>query len=251
MLISDSNIRAQPDDLKFLVSEMGSSDTGLVFSLVDGQGEGLGAHLEGLILETYMTRWTILSVLFGHACVTGKSMLLNKSAIREIGGWARVGSYVVEDYMLGATMRQNGLKTVLARQSVAQYLGEYSVRESWNRNLRWARLRRWVNPPAFIAEILSGSLLCGAYGAWAIQTSFGVNWKIGLPTHLALWIACDFVFLRKHGFVPTVRLLCLWPAKELLLLVTSVIALSGRTVVWRNRSIRLGQGGLILNQDKK
>ena len=94
ILISDSNIRVDKHYLTDLVATM-PKGCSLVSSLVAGrcsrQGQealfpSLGGALESLTLNAFVTRWISLSSAVGLVPVVGKSILIDRRSLNELGG---------------------------------------------------------------------------------------------------------------------------------------------------------------------
>ena len=123
-LISDSNVRPDPDYLRTLVAELADPRAwGSVSSVLSGSGgKSLGARLENLHLAAYVARAVCgADVLVRHPCVIGKSMLFRKSDLDKIGGFALVSDVLAEDYVLGHAFRGRGLHASPLSSHVLRY----------------------------------------------------------------------------------------------------------------------------------
>jgi ceramide glucosyltransferase len=98
-------------------------------------------------------------------------MLWRRADLEASGGIEALGKEVAEDAAATKIVRGAELKVRLVDRPLAQPLGRRSASEVWNRQLRWARLRRASFFIYFLPEILSGGVLpmiCGAILAYAL-----------------------------------------------------------------------------------
>lgn len=175
LLISDSNVMVMPDMLSDMMTQLSQPNVGLVTSFIRGTGgKGLGGALESLQLNTWVMGGVAAASGFGRVCAVGKSMLLRRADLERIGGFGRLGRFLAEDQVCGEEIDAIGLKVVVCPRPVDNVLGRLSVRSFAGRHLRWARIRRRINPIAYAGEILTNpvppalALLLVAPGAVSI-----------------------------------------------------------------------------------
>src|SRR6516225_11178535 len=159
IVIADSNVLMPPDYIQRLFASW-RDDTGLVASPpIGSHPQGFWAEIECTFLNTYQARWQYIVDSFGKGFAQGKTMLWRRADLDQAGGIEALGKEVAEDAAATKIVRDAGRKVRLIDRPLAQPLGDRSAREIWNRQLRWARLRRASFLPYFLPEILSGGLL--------------------------------------------------------------------------------------------
>ena len=159
IIIADSNVLMPRDYIQRLFASW-RADTGLVASPPIGcRPQGLWAELECAFLNTYQARWQYLVDSLGYGFAQGKTMLWRRADLERAGGIEALAKEVAEDAAATKIVRDAGLKVRLIDQPLAQPLGRRSAAEVWNRQLRWARLRRASFLPYFLPEIFSGGVL--------------------------------------------------------------------------------------------
>ncbi len=245
LLISDSNVRVEPDYLRRIVPLL-RSDVGIVTSIVAGHNpQGLGGVLEATYLNSFYARWMHLTNAAGHPCVVGKSMLFRRSTLDRIGGIRVLGRYVAEDYMAGKAVQRLGLRIEIAPDAIHQHIGCHSLNDFWARHIRWGRIRKAQAPWAFYGEPAFGALLSGVLGAVAFQSCLGIFPELFLLTHLMLWLAADLCLAAAMGVRPSGRTLLGWALRELLAFPLWCHIALGNRIQWRGSQLRILPGGLL------
>ena len=150
--------------------------------------------------------------------------------------------------MAGIAMEKLGLRSVIMSDPIHQEIGEYSVRDFWNRHLRWGRLRKAQALVPFVIEPLFGALISGVLGAIALSSWFHLPMAAVLLFHLLTWALCDLILVRKMGSSLKVPVALAWFARELCAFPLWHHIASGNTVQWRGRSLQLQPGGMISAQ---
>ncbi len=108
------------------------------------------------------------------------------------GGIEALAKEVAEDAAATKIVRGLGLKVRLIDRPLAQPLGHRTASEVWNRQLRWARLRRASFFIYFVPEIFSGGVL-PMIAVAILAHEFG--WPVALCTVAfgAVWYGAEML----------------------------------------------------------
>jgi ceramide glucosyltransferase len=238
IIIADSNVLMPRDYIQRLFASW-RDDTGLVASPPIGtRPDGFWAEIECAFLNTYQARWQYLVDSFGRGFAQGKTMLWRRADLEAAGGIATLAKEVAEDAAATKIVRGAGLKVRLIDRPLAQPLGHRTASEVWNRQLRWARLRRASFFIYFVPEIFSGGVL-PMIAVAMLAHEFG--WPVALSTvaFSALWYGTEMLLAAAADWhVPA-----LYPlyglGRDLLLPVLFVAALQGNGFVWRGNEMQV------------
>jgi ceramide glucosyltransferase len=240
IVIADSNVLMPPDYVQRLFA-CWRVDTGLVASPPIGcRPDGLWAEVECAFLNTYQARWQYIVDTFGFGFAQGKTMLWRRADLDAAGGIEALGREVAEDAAATKAVRDAGLKVRLVDRAFAQPLGRRSAAEVWNRQLRWARLRRASFLLYFLPEALCGAMLPMILVTYVASAC---HWPPALCVagFAALWYGAEMVLAFAAGWhVPA-----LYPLygllRDLLLPALFVGALRGNGFVWRGNEMQVEQ----------
>ncbi len=103
ILISDSNVMPEKGYITEIMKHMADPQVGLVSNLIKGVGgRSVGSILENIHLNSFiMGSVCFLDSFLKMPCVVGKSMLMRKKDLEEIGGFRAVKDVLAEDYIIG------------------------------------------------------------------------------------------------------------------------------------------------------
>ncbi len=142
IIINDSDILAPRDYLLRVLAPLAQPKVGMVTTLYRGlAGTTLGSKLEALGLSTDFSGGVLVARLMegGIRFGLGATIATTKTVLREIGGLEPLVDYLGDDYELGARTAAAGYKVELADIIVETALPDYSFRDFWVHQLRWAR----------------------------------------------------------------------------------------------------------------
>jgi len=165
-------------------------------------------------------------------------MLWRRADLDAAGGIEALGKEVAEDAAATKAVRDAGLKVRLVDRAFAQPLGRRSAAEVWNRQLRWARLRRASFLLYFLPEALSGAVL-PMIAVALLASAFHWPPALCVAAFAALWYGAEMALSFAAGWhVPA-----LYPlygiVRDLLLPALFVGALRGNGFVWRGNAMQV------------
>lgn len=235
LVIADSDMRAPPCYLEWVVTALSAPDVGLATCLYVGRaGEGIWSRLGAMgINHGFLPSALVARALGrGDGCF-GATLALTRDTLERAGGLAICAESLADDYRLGQAVRGLGLSIAVAPLAVTCRVNEPDFATLAAHELRWARTIASVAPLSFAASIVAQpalAWLAAAAGAWAL-----------LPVALA----CRWLAVRAHE-----RALSLPPsppwligARDLLSLALFIAAFCGRSVQWRGRRYRIRRDG--------
>jgi ceramide glucosyltransferase len=238
IIIADSNVLMPRDYIQLLFASW-RADTGLVASPPLGcRPEGIWAELECAFLNTYQARWQYIADALGFGFAQGKTMLWRRADLERAGGIGALAKEVAEDAAATKIVRGTGLKVRLVDRPFAQPLGRRSAAEVFNRQIRWARLRRASFLAYFLPEIFSGGVL-PMIAIAIVAGAAGLQVPLSVGAFAAFWYGGEMLLAAAAGWYLTALSPFYGIARDLLLPAIFVSALHGNTFVWRGNEMQV------------
>src|SRR5262249_38065571 len=198
----------------------------------------LWAELECAFLNTHEARWQYVADSIGLGFAQGKSMLWRREILERAGGIEALGMELAEDAASTKLVRGTGLRVRLVDRPFEHPLGARTLTEVWNRQLRWARLRRASFKAFFIPEILTGGVF--PLAACAIAAG-GIGFSPIFAVLIAgtVWYGAEALMARASNWHSSMRTPLVWILRDLLLPLLWVPAWLASTFVWRGHPLPL------------
>jgi ceramide glucosyltransferase len=164
LVISDSDVRVEPNYLREVAAPFADPEVGAVTvffrSLINGSA---GATLDAAGSAVEFAASALLSQeLEGIHFTLGATMATTKARLAEIGGFEALANHYVDDYELGRRVAERGYRVELATTPVSMVYPRESLSQFLRHELRWAIGLRNVRP--------------GGHAALAF--TFGLAWTI-------------------------------------------------------------------------
>lgn len=199
LILADSNVLMPKDYVQRLLSAWGPRTGILCAPPIGDRPAGFWGELECAFLNTYQARWQYAADSAGFGFAQGKTMTFRRRDLAAAGGMIALGAEVAEDAAATKVVRALGLRAQLVDAPFKQPLGPRTVRQVWDRQARWSRLRRMTFPALFLPEILTTSLFSMAAAAY-LADSFDLPALAGAMALAAVWYGAEAVLALCAGW---------------------------------------------------
>jgi len=233
--MTDSNLLLPPDYLTRIAASWGKR-TGLVSSPAIGiRPEGLGGRLECAFLNSNQARLQFATDSVGLGFAQGKSLFWNREMLTAAGGIGALGRHLAEDVTATKIVRGQGKRVSLTRLPFAQPVGRRTVRQIWDRQLRWSRVRRDGFPAIFAGEVINGAVLGTIlFGVAAAQQGWPA---IATVAFLGLWYAPEVYLMRRAGWPSGVKDIAVLPLRDVMMPAIWFATFARRGIEWRGNAM--------------
>ncbi|MGF6368713.1 ceramide glucosyltransferase [Paraburkholderia sp. RAU6.4a] len=249
IVIADSDIAVDPDYLDSVAAPLADPNVGVVTCLYVARGVGGFWPRVGAL---FINEWFAPSVRVAHAMGSrrfgfGATLALRRATLERIGGFEALKNCLADDYWLAEHVRALGLQTVLSRVMVATDVIEPTFAALWQRETRWLRTIRSVNPPGFVSLLitfptpwlltsagLTVSHVTCAHAPFAAVVASASATAVCVGARLLLHLRAA---RRARTFW---RDLPLVPLRDTLLALQWLVSAFGSHVVWRGERMQLG-----------
>ena len=233
--MTDSNLML-PRDYLSIVTAAWRDGTGLVSGPPVGiRPQGWAGHLECAFLNTNQARLQLAVDTLGFGFAQGKTLFFNKPLIEGAGGLFALDRHLAEDVNATKIVRRLGLRVTVPAVPFAQPIGRRSWRQVWDRQVRWARVRREGFPTLFAVEPLNGALVpflaLGAHGA----LTGSPGWT--LAAYALAWYGAEAALAWRARWPASLRDLAMLPLRDLLLPAIWGAAMLRQDFEWRGNRL--------------
>lgn len=239
ILIVDDNVEV-PADVLTRVARRLDARTGVVCALPVGVAPtSFAAEVECAFMNTHQARILFAAEAVGMGWGHGKVMFVQRSLLTDVGGFDALRQGQAEDAVITEICRRAGASLRFVDGAVPQPLGWRAPGTVWNRQLRWAQIRRRMVGPVFALEPLA-TLWLPAVAAGAVGSRLGmVAAIVAAATSVVVWITVETLLARIAGW-PVGR----WTPAAIVVRDLSVVPLWAiawfkRAYVWRGKRVEI------------
>ena len=251
LVISDSDVYLKSDYLKAIVAPLADPDVGFVCTyFMATSAESWFEKMELLTMNAGFFPDTVFAHVTGTAkfCI-GSSVALWRSTLNEIGGLEDLADYLAEDYEMGRRIWETGKKMAVAPYVVETVVDLRTPSQWWNHQLYWDQNSCMVRPGALISTLVIRPVpFAFLFAAARLVDPVGLSVLAGT---LALRLVTTAVILGwglrdREGL----RSLMLLPFRDLVAVVSLLLAFTKRTTVWRDKEFILTRDGRMVAREK-
>jgi ceramide glucosyltransferase len=246
VLISDSDVRVDKDYLMAIGQYMEDTHVGLVCNLIRGIGSRtIGSLFENLHLNSFVIgNIALLSRFIKMPVVVGKSMLMRKEALEEIGGFEAVQNVLAEDYVMGDLMHRRGKKVITSGHMINAVNHHRTMIQFLKRHTRWGKMRFKLGGIGYVSEILSNTVFIACLSLAVVGPTTGTIFLTATAS-LATIIG-NYCLGKRIGSAHRFHHYLLSPLKDIIIGVIWFVPLFSRTVMWRKHKYKIAQGSLLV-----
>jgi ceramide glucosyltransferase len=246
LVISDSDIRVQPDYLRAVVSPFRDPKVGAVTCMYHMKPEAkLGSEIEAIGLTSdFLAGVIVARQLEGVKFALGATIAVTAQGLKDIGGFEAIADCFSDDFELGRRIVDQGHEVELIPYTVATLSPSQGAVDAVKHQLRWAvgvtnsrpwgQLGRlltqalpWVVAATVVQHTWEGTT--GFLGAY-LALRLAVAWTVGV------WGLKDPLLRKRLWLVPA------WDALAFFILSVSFVK---RRIHWRGTEFYVRKGRLI------
>ena len=249
LVMSDSDVRVEPDYLKTVVEPFANPEVGVVTMLYKSlSAENVASKLEalGMYMDSAPAALVAKKVEGRMRFAFGWTMATSKKFLSEIGGWEAMVNHQNDDFELGKRIAECGHRVELIANPVTMVFSNESMREYFHHELRWSIGLRSVRPLGYWGLIFTHGLpwavlafaISMARGSMPIAISYLLAYlvlRVGLTWITGSWGLGD----RKLW-----KILWLVPVRDALSFVIWITAFFSDEITWRGLGYRVRKGRL-------
>jgi ceramide glucosyltransferase len=196
LLVSDSDVRVEPEFLREVVAPFANPQVGGVTCLYKGLTDGsFGSRMEALGNSADFAPGVLVAWLMGDLdFMLGAVMVTTKKQVAGIGGFEILADYLSDDYELGNRIVANGYRVELSREPVCvvyprqNFFGAFRHQLRWNLTVRCSRpgghfglvFTQGLPWAILAAAIAPNEKLAGAYLAGYAILRTAMAWRVGV-----------------------------------------------------------------------
>lgn len=246
VVISDSDVRVQPDYLRRVVAPLADPKVGAVtcfYAPADERSFADSLQSMGMFSDFYagiLVAWQLDGVKFA----LGPTIATTRARLAEFGGYESLENRPADDLWVGRLIAEQGHEVQLLRYTVLAVADYSSMRDLIHKRMRWIVVMRHMRPWGHLGLLLTQGLPW-SLAAIAMHPSVAVA-AAYLGTYLAMRFAMTWTIgawgLKQAGLWRKMPVIPLWDALAFFIWLTSF---GRRSIRWRGSDYLLRDGRLV------
>jgi ceramide glucosyltransferase len=246
LVISDSDVRVEPDYLRTVVAPLKDKKVGAVTCFYVATGaETFTDKVQsvGMMSDFYagiLVAWQLDGIKF----TLGPTIATTRSRLAGFGGYPKIENRPADDLLVGRLIAEQGYEVELLNYSISSVPDYRSLSDLWHKRLRWIVVMRHMRPWGHFGLLFTQGL------PWAIAAiATRPTWAIAagyLGTYFLLRAAMMWTIgvhgLKQRGLWAKMLLIPFW---DLLAFAIWITSFSRRSVRWRGADYYIRDGELV------
>jgi ceramide glucosyltransferase len=251
-ITSDADVRVQPDYLRRMVQNLKDPQVGLASCVYIGTLDhaataSLSSRLDAVGKSVEMTSGVLVAdMIEGTKFALGATMATRRRSFQAVGGFAELGQFYADDFVLGNRLATQGTGVLLATHVIRLMVQDAPFWLSFRNQLRWMQSTRRSRPWGHLGTGLTFAMPFGLIGLlWGLVSGhplLGLLWLLGSTANR--WVQAGAV-LRVLGDPDWLRGMSIYPLRDLLGGVLWVGSYGGDRFYYRGKIYTLKHGGRV------
>ena len=243
IVLADCDILVQPHYLQQIVQPLANPQVGVVTCLYNSWTKGWLAGFEALGIAT-RNHANVFAAhkLEGMHFAFGSTIVIRRSVLDLIGGFAALADHLADDFHLGNLPTKTGYQVVLSHYVVEHQLTTTSLLEFWHRQARWARCIRIERFWGYVGLLFTYGTTSSLLFLLATQGSTW-GWLVFAVALGTRWLMAGVIAIHYLKDRAAQRFWWLLPLRDWVNFMIWCYGLVGTTVEWRGYKYKLLKDG--------
>jgi ceramide glucosyltransferase len=246
LVISDSDVRVEPDYLRTVVAPLADPNVGAVTCFYVATDEtSLAQNLQTIgMLSDFYAGILVARELDGVKFALGTTIATTRTHLASFGGYEAIENRPADDLLVGRLISDQGYRVELLPYSVRTVADYHSMQDLFQKRLRWIVVMRHMRP----------------WGHFGLIFTQGLPWSLAaIALHPTAWVALSFLGcyaglrvamtwmigvrgLKQHSTWRKMPLIVVWDA---LATVIWLLSFARKSIRWRDSSYFIRNGMLV------
>ena len=245
LVISDSDVRVEPNYLRTVVAPLRDPKVGWVTCFyVSIHDETLVQHLQSIgMYSDFYPGILVAQQLDGIKFTLGPTIVTTRAHLAAFGGYEAIENKPADDLLVGRLIAQQGLKVELLPYAVQTVPDYDSPRALFSKRLRWMTVMRHMRPWGHVGLAFTQGL------PWCLAVALTHPAGIGLAyfgAYLGFRVAMTWLVgvwgLQQSGLWKKMPLIVVWDATAF---VIWLLTFGRNSIRWRDVDYRIREGMLV------
>ena len=246
LVISDSDVRVEPDYLRAVAAPFRDPQVGAVTTLFRGMaGSGLASEIDSVGASSEFCAGALVArLLEGVKFALGATMATTRERLAEIGGFEALVDYHSDDFELGNRIAARGCRVEMIPYTVWMVYPAQTLRDFLQHELRWAiglrHIRPWGHAGLIFTHGLAWSLAAAAVAPSAAVAAgcllAYLVFRLLMAWVVGVWGLKDPVLRRRLWLVPV---------RDALGFLIWLASFASNRINWRGQEFTIREGRLV------
>lgn len=247
---SDADVRVRKDYLLRMVQTLKDPKMGLASCVYLGTahpGAGFASQLDAVGKSVEMSSGVLVAdMLEGTKFALGATMAVRKKSFQDVGGFADLGQFYADDFVIGNRLAAQGTGVRMATYVIRLMVQNSPFWLSFRNQLRWMQSTRRSRPWGHLGSGLTFAMPFGLLGlAWGLVTGHALLGFLWLAAMVAnRWLQA-LAILGALGDPDLLYNSLIYPLRDLLGSVLWLRSYGGENFYYRGKIYKLKHGGRV------